>query len=70
MVLQNQAKYEDKWNHESEQYWLARLIQEVGELSDELVDKKKDGVDHELIQIASISINWLIMRMSRNFEAY
>ncbi len=43
-------------------YWFARLVEEVGELGASLVQDHPDTPDHELIQIASICINWLEKR--------
>ena len=57
-----QAKYKDQWRDEPESYWLARLMQEVGELSSSLVGDHEDSPEHELQQIASIALNWLEMR--------
>ena len=53
------ARYHDKWRDRDEFYWLARLMQEVGELSSSLVGDHPDTPEHELRQIASIVINWL-----------
>lgn len=56
------AKYGDKWREKPDSYWLARLMQEVGELASALVDDHPHTPDWELTQIASICINWLDMR--------
>lgn len=50
------------WQDKDDAYWLARLMQEVGELASSLVGDHKDAPEHELLQIASISMNWLAKR--------
>ena len=58
-------QHRDTWRGKPESYWLARLVGEVGELAGSLVGDHPDPVDHELVQIASISINWLKRRELR-----
>lgn len=57
-------KYQHRttWRGESESYWFARLVEEVGELGGALVGNHNDTPDHELSQIAAIALNWLEMR--------
>ena len=55
-------KYSEQWRDKDDHYWLARLIQEVGELGSSLVGDHEDTPEHELKQIASIAINWLNKR--------
>jgi hypothetical protein len=50
------------WQDKDDFYWLARLMQEVGELGSSLVGDHKDTPEHELLQIATISLNWLARR--------
>jgi hypothetical protein len=52
------------WRDMSEMYWLARLVEEVGELSSAIVGRHEHAPDLELAEIASICINWLDMRES------
>ena len=54
--------YKRNWREKPELWWLARLLQEVGELADTLSDETEDPTAHELRQIASICLNWLDMR--------
>lgn len=59
-VVELARYYNDKWGGESELYWLARLVEEVGELCSSILRKhKKDLVAWKLMQIASIALNWL-----------
>jgi len=58
-VLNLQRKHEDTWADRHGSYWLARLVEEVGELGAALVDDHEHTPDWELAQIASIAINWL-----------
>lgn len=51
-----------RWRDRDEHYWFARLTQEVGELGSSLVGDHRDPPEWELIQIASIAVNWLRMR--------
>ena len=50
------------WRDESESYWLSQLIEEVAELAAALLGKHDDPPEWELMQIASIAINWLARR--------
>lgn len=61
-VLALKEKRGTHWRDQDEHYWIARLMQEVGELSSSLVGDHLDSPDHELRQIASIALNWLEMR--------
>lgn len=49
----------ERWKDQPESYWLARLNQEVAELTLALQGEHVGPVDHELKQIASICTNWL-----------
>ena len=64
LVNQNLTRWRDK----DDSYWLARLMQEVGELASSLVGDHEDTPEHELQQIASIAINWLDHRSHRRTE--
>jgi len=61
-ILQYRHRYRDYWRRQPEEWWLARLMQEVGELADTMTGETGDTRNHELRQIASICINWLDMR--------
>lgn len=54
--------YDAHWRDKDESWWLARLLQEVGELADTFTEETEDERQHELRQIASICLNWLDMR--------
>jgi hypothetical protein len=59
-MLQKLAdKYANKWQDESESYWFARLVEEVGELGASLANDHEHTPDVELRQIATIAMNWL-----------
>lgn len=53
------VKYKDQWKDKDDNYWLQRLMEEVGELSGVMAKNHDDTMEHELSQIASISLNWL-----------
>lgn len=59
-------EHRETWRDKPEDYWLARLMQEVGEAASSLVGDHDDPVEWELTQIAAICINWLEMRRERN----
>jgi len=61
-TLELKQKYADYWRDKDETWWLARLLQEVGELADTLSGETDDPRALELRQIASICLNWLDMR--------
>ncbi|MCW3991211.1 MAG: hypothetical protein NWE79_00750 [Candidatus Bathyarchaeota archaeon] len=58
--------YRNKWRDWPEDRWLARFLQEVGELADTFTDETEDSRDLELIQLGSIIVNWLQMRRDRD----
>ncbi len=64
-VIALQQKHKNTWRANTEAYWLARLMQEVGELASSLADDHDDPPEWELKQIAAICINWLEMRSDR-----
>jgi hypothetical protein len=69
-VLSTKFRYGDKWRDQPETYWLARLVEEIGELAGAMVGDHPDPVDHELVQIASIGLNWLEMRAKRKMDQF
>lgn len=58
-VIQLTNKYKFYWQDRSNLYWAWRLFQEVMELFGSLIGIHKDPVKWELIQIASICMNWM-----------
>jgi len=58
------AQHAHRWRDKDDDYWLKRMVQEVGELASVLANDHDDTVEHELFQIASITINWLDKRMN------
>lgn len=61
-VIALKEKYRELWRERPESFWLARLMQEVGELASVLAGDHSDPLEHELKQIAAICLNWLEMR--------
>ena len=59
MVQANADAHLHHWTGESDSYWLQRLMQGVGELASVLEGDHADTVEHELIQIGGIAVNWL-----------
>ena len=64
-VFELQAKYSTHWRLNDETYWLARFMEEVGELAGALVGNHVGPVEWELSQLAAIALNWLDMRAAR-----
>lgn len=58
-----------KWRRATDEYWLMRLVEEVGELSSALLERGEDSPDLELAEIASMCINWLHYRATRDVAA-
>ncbi len=50
------------WQYRDENYWLKRLMQEVGELASALAGEHDDPPEWELMQIRAICGNWLAKR--------
>lgn len=63
-VVNHRRQYLTHWRDRPDDYWLARLMQEVGELASSLVGDHDDPPEHELRQIAGICINWLEKRLA------
>jgi hypothetical protein len=55
-------QHKNTWRDKPESYWLAGLMEEVGELAGALVGQHEHSPESELIQIASICENWLRFR--------
>ena len=62
LVMSLAYNHAETWRDKDNSYWLARLMQEVGELASSLVGDHDDSPEHELRQIASIALNWLELR--------
>ena len=62
------AHFNGQWEDEDQEYWLGRLKEEVQELEDSLAGEHEDPPGHELMQIASIAINWLGLEMKGHFH--
>jgi len=58
-------QYRDTWRGGADCYWLAKLVEEVGELAVAIVGIHEHTVEHELDQIGSICMNWLVHRKER-----
>lgn len=59
LVSEHASLHIHRWQAEDNHYWLKRLHTEVSELDLALDGQHKDTIEHELVQIASIAINWL-----------
>jgi hypothetical protein len=80
LVLRLQAAYQEHWRDQPEELWLGGLVEELKELKNALKGEHSDSPDHELVQIASIALNWLEHRgadcdeieasLSRNLKQY
>ncbi len=57
-VIKIARQFADYWTDKDDDYWLKRLMQEVGELAGVLAGDHDDTIEHELEQISSIAINW------------
>lgn len=63
LVLKNY--HQQTWREKPEWYWMLSLAEEVVELMLSLMHLHAGPVEWELQQIASIALNWLEMRESR-----
>lgn len=59
-LLTMQKKYAKTWRDEDEQFWCRRLREEIDEVVLTLLGKHDGPLEHELYQVASIAINWLL----------
>jgi len=59
-------KHADRWQDKSEAYWLARVMQEVGEFASALAGDHDDPAEWEAVQIISILTNWLKRRAKQS----
>lgn len=58
-VLAVKDHYKSYWLDENNSYWFYKVLQEFGELGSVLANDHNDSIEHELIQISAICINWL-----------
>lgn len=58
-TIRLQKRYSAYWRDRSNIYWLWRLLQEFFELCGSVTGFHKDPVKWELMQIASICLNWM-----------
>ena len=68
-ILALKRRYKFYWRGKPQSYWLARLQEEVAELTLTLDEQHKGPVSLELREIASICLNWLDMRGEWTEEA-
>lgn len=74
-VLAERAEQDGKWgeqNHDDE-WWLAILTEEVGELAQAILHKRFGGskgayLDEELVQVAAVALAWIECRQRRWYE--
>jgi hypothetical protein len=58
-VLELMRHHDKTWHELDEVRWLAGLVEEVGELAASMMDKHDDPIAWEMMQIASIALNYL-----------
>jgi hypothetical protein len=63
VVLATRHEHRNSWRDQDDEYWLARLYEEIDELTASVSGAHDDSVEHELVQIASICMNWLDKRV-------
>lgn len=61
--------HRETWRDRAETYWLAGLVEEVGELASALNGRHEHDPEYELRQIAAIAMNWLHMRAIREADS-
>ncbi len=62
-VVELSREYKHTWRDKPDDYWLACLMEEVGELAGALVGNHEGPVEWELKQIGAICTNWLDKRL-------
>ena len=58
-VLDLMRQHDETWHDLEFHQWLPGLIEEIGELASSIAGKHEDHPHWELMQIASIALNWL-----------
>lgn len=61
-IVHNRQQHNMIWRDRPDSYWLARLVEEVGELAAALEGRHEHTPELELEQIGGIVINWLEKR--------
>lgn len=67
-VIQEKQRSKNVWLDKDHNYWFMRLVQEVGELGSSLAGDHDDLPEHELVQIATIAMNWLEYRLNEKYD--
>ena len=69
-VRHERQRQDEKWGEQNHSplYWLGILVEEVGELSKEIIEGHELSCQKELIQVAAVAVAWLEMRL-RNERA-
>lgn len=60
-VKRERERQDRKWgvqNH-SDEYWLAILAEEFGEVARAFLDKNPENLKEELLQVAAVAVVWL-----------
>ena len=58
-VLELMRQHDETWHDLDEMRWLAGLVEEVGELASSMMHRHDDPIAWEMMQIATISLNYL-----------
>lgn len=61
-IKEHRLRHRNHWREKSDWYWFWRILQEIVELFLSLLKLHKDTPDWEILQIATIGINWLEKR--------
>lgn len=66
-IMEERSRQDRKWglqNHH-DLYWLAILMEEVGEAAKSIIEKKQQDAEKELVQCAAVLVAWLECRRRR-----
>jgi hypothetical protein len=55
--------YKTSWLDETDDYWMLRMLEEIGELAGTLTDRHDDPTELELMQISAMCLNWVRKRI-------
>lgn len=60
-VLEERRRQDAKWGEQwhTSLYWLGILMEEVGETSKAIIERKSDDIRKELVQVAAVAVAWL-----------
>jgi NTP pyrophosphatase (non-canonical NTP hydrolase) len=66
-LIQERKEQDSKWGTQDHDdlYWLAILMEEVGELAREVIEGHKLSMSHELIQSGAVCLAWLECKYRR-----